>query len=80
MTWIVIVTNLVMLLDGIFVLRLFDSQNEAVYDWSKNFYYSIIGFSVGLHDLGIFLTVWFVTFKYWETSRQYSRMIRIMVC
>ncbi len=78
MTWILIVTNMVMIFDGVFVLRILDKQGKMVYDENQDLYYSVIGFTVSMHDLGLLIIVWFVTFKYWETSRQFSRVIRVL--
>ena len=34
--------------------------------------------SIFLWDLSNFVIVWFVTFKYWETARQFARVMRLM--
>ena len=30
------------------------------------------GFAHCLHELGVFIIIWFVTFKYWETAKKLS--------
>ena len=40
--------------------------------------FSIIAASIFAWDLGNFAIVWFVSFKYWETSRQFTRVIRLL--
>ena len=49
-----------------------------MYQHSRSTYYAIIGGCIALHDIGVLQIIWFVTFKYWETARQFSRMIRIL--
>ena len=41
-------------------------------------FYTFLYISVMTESIGMQSLVWFVSFKYWETARQFSRMIRFL--
>ena len=77
MSWILVVISLIGAIDGLVTLEVLE-QGAEVYKQSKSAYYAIIGVCIGIHEVGVLQIMWFVTFKYWETARQFSRMIRIL--
>ncbi len=38
----------------------------------------LLGTALCVYDIGMNSIIWFVTFKYWETARQFSRMVRVL--
>lgn len=73
MTWITVLSGLLIFFNGFF--DLYDSmrQNNGKklirWDTFNHTYVSVFfGIIVGVRELAVFSVVWFVTFKYWETA------------
>ena len=72
-TGIICMTNLINILSGILLVKQI-WVGEANDGWL--FFLAI---SKSLHDLGIFCVVWLVSFKYWESVRQMTHYVRIVL-
>ena len=77
MTIVVVFATLFQLTDAALIVAHFSHGLLISKRIDSTFYFIIIGGLVSLHELSIFIVVWFVTFKYWETARQVVRFHKI---
>lgn len=77
LTLIVIFTSLIELMDGAILLQIITLVYK-VKDLRSTLYLVLLSFSNFFYNIGMFSIIWFVSFKYWETSRQFSRIVRMM--
>ena len=71
----ILVSSFAECLVGVIILKLVSIIEFA--DDHKELYLTITGFLIMIYDLGCWTIIWHVTFKYWETARQFSRMVRM---
>ena len=50
---------------------------QSLKDHKLTLYFAIKGVFVILYDMGAWTIIWHISFKYWETSRQFTRLIRM---
>ena len=60
---------------GIIILQIIDVHTLS--DSNVNWYFGIKGILTIFYDLGSWAIIWHISFKYWETARQFSRMVRV---
>ena len=73
---IIATTSLLQIIYGCVVLKLISLK-----EWKEDevtLYYTVKGVILILYDTGAWTIIWHISFKYWETSRQFARMIRIV--
>ena len=73
MTWITVLSGLMIFLNGFFDLyELMRQKNgKELIRWETYNHTSVsvcFGIIVGVREMAVFCVVWFVTFKYWETA------------
>ena len=73
---IILLTSLIEIFVGVILLRLISIRKFA--DSNLNSYIAITGCLIILYDLSAWTIIWHVSFKYWETARQFSRMVRMI--
>ena len=73
---IIATTSLLQIIYGCIVLKLISLKK-----WKEDevtLYYTVKGVILSLYDTAAWTIIWHISFKYWETSRQFTRMIRIV--
>ena len=76
LTWVILVSCLIQIVDGAVMIKIINKDKLA--EDHPDGVYTLIAFSIFAWDLSNFIIVWFVTFKYWETARQFARVMRLM--
>lgn len=79
MTWILILSNIIELAFGSLLIWYINNELDSVGQqdwWDSSLYNIFLAIFFLIHDLGMFWIIWFVTFKYWETSKQLARFFR----
>ena len=59
------------------VLLFWFMEVEQVKNNAYLYYISAVTILIAMADFGSLTIIWFVTFKYWETARQFSRLLRL---
>ena len=68
MTVIIAVTSTMEMLNGIILLR-FHKEEDSFKKAYTNLFILVYAFANSSYNIGMFSIIWFVSFKYWETSR-----------
>jgi hypothetical protein len=74
MLWVLLVVSIDEILVGINILDLIFATEQSY----GNFYYFCYFIANFVFLVGMEAIFWFVSFKYWETARQVSRVMRII--
>jgi len=72
---IILVTGLMELIEGAIILQLLNIDSVA--DGKYKVHFICKGVALILYNLGSWTIIWHVSFKYWETARQLSRVVRM---
>ena len=70
-----LLTSLGEIIVGIIILQLVTMMSFA--KTNVELYIAVTGGFIYMYNLGAWTIIWHVTFKYWETARQFSRLVRI---
>ena len=76
LTWVILVSCLIQIADGAVMIKIINKDQFA--EDHPDGVFTLIAVSIFAWDLSNFIIVWFVTFKYWETARQFARVMRLM--
>ena len=76
MTWVMVVTSVIQMTQGAIILSYISP--EHLQSITPLLEFIMLGVSLCAYDVGMNSIIWFVTFKYWETARQFSRMVRVL--
>ena len=75
MMFIILFTSIAEIFIGIEILHFISL--DVLVEKRLKLYIALQGTFVILYDLGAWTIIWHVSFKYWETARQFSRMVRM---
>ena len=62
--------------NGIFTLLVANPKYLDSVDWESPSYYITVGCMVATHQIALFVVIWSVMFKYWQTSQQLGHILR----